>query len=445
MNYWIAVVDDEPLSLTNAKEILNEDGMKVSCLRSGGDLMKFVEKNTPDLILLDILMPEMDGFETYHALRKYEADHSRSQIPVIFLTGDNNADVERRGLKAGASDFIRKPFNRDVLIGRIVNTIENSKKIESLTEEATTDKLTGFLNKAGGEKKISELCRKMRGVLTVFDLDNFKLINDLYGHDMGDKVLMAFSDVMRRNVRSTDTLSRIGGDEFMGFFLEAPVNEFIAALTKRINDQLIDECIRLMGDDFNVPIGISVGAACTPEDGNDFHELFRYADECMYRIKHNGKHGFAIYDPDDETTDKVEDAELEIGRISRIFGERNEGDGAMELGADPFTPVYRYMMRCVRDREISVTKVLVIMNADEVGCDIAAAAEELSAILGKSLRISDVFTQLQTGHFFILLSETTETRIEEVINDIMDKWTVKEASEKISLRFMHETVSGNRK
>ena len=68
MNYWIAVVDDEPLSLTNAKEMLNEGGMKVSCLRSGGDLMKFLEKNNPDLILLDILMPEMDGFETYHAL-----------------------------------------------------------------------------------------------------------------------------------------------------------------------------------------------------------------------------------------------------------------------------------------------------------------------------------------------------------------------------------------
>ena len=444
MNYWIAVVDDEPLSLTIAKDILNEEGMKVSCLRSGGDLIRLVEKNTPDLILLDILMPEMDGFETYHALRKLEADHGRAQIPVIFLTGDNNADMERRGLKAGASDFIRKPFNKDVLVGRIVNTIENSRKIESLTEEATTDKLTGFLNKAGGEKKISELCSKMRGVLTVFDLDNFKLINDLYGHDMGDQVLMAFSDVMRRNVRSTDTLSRIGGDEFMGFFLEAPVNEFIAALTKRINDQLIDECIKLMGEDFNVPIGISVGAACTPEDGTDFHELFRYADECMYRIKQNGKHGFAIYDPDAETTgtaDTAGDAELEIGRVSKIFGERNETDEAMELGADPFTSVYRYMMRRARENRETVTKVLIRMQA-EGGCDITSEAEEFSAILKKSLRVSDVFTQLQTGHFFILLHDMPEAGCECVINGIIEKWTSKQTSDNIRLQYSLETVTG---
>ncbi len=441
MNYWIAVVDDEPLSLTIAKDILNEEGMKVSCLRSGGDLIRLVEKNTPDLILLDILMPEMDGFETYHALRKLEADHGRAQIPVIFLTGDNNADMERRGLKAGASDFIRKPFNKDVLVGRIVNTIENSRKIESLTEEATTDKLTGFLNKAGGEKKISELCSKMRGVLTVFDLDNFKLINDLYGHDMGDQVLMAFSDVMRRNVRSTDTLSRIGGDEFMGFFLEAPVNEFIAALTKRINDQLIDECIKLMGEDFNVPIGISVGAACTPEDGTDFHELFRYADECMYRIKQNGKHGFAIYDPDAETTDTAGDAELEIGRVSKIFGERNETDEAMELGADPFTSVYRYMMRRARENRETVTKVLIHMQA-EAGSDITSEAEEFSAILKKSLRVSDVFTQLQTGHFFILLHDMPEAGCECVINGIIEKWTAKQTSENIRLQYSLETVTG---
>ena len=220
MSYWIVVVDDEPLSLTNAKNMLHSHGMRVGCLRSGSDLLEFVKTKTPDLILLDILMPEMDGFETYRALRRFEEKEGRPQIPVIFLTGEDNNEAERRGLKAGASDFIHKPFDEGILIKRINNTIVNRKTIESLTEEATMDKLTGFLNKASGTKRVTELCREERGALMIMDLDSFKLVNDLYGHDMGDRVLEAFSSVVRENVRAEDVVCRIGGDEFMGFFAE---------------------------------------------------------------------------------------------------------------------------------------------------------------------------------------------------------------------------------
>ncbi|MBR6469779.1 MAG: response regulator, partial [Lachnospiraceae bacterium] len=92
MGYWIAVVDDEPFSLTNAKNLLREKNMKVSCLRSGSELLEFIENHTPDLILLDILMPGMDGFETYRALRQYEEKEGKQQLPVIFLTGEDNSE-----------------------------------------------------------------------------------------------------------------------------------------------------------------------------------------------------------------------------------------------------------------------------------------------------------------------------------------------------------------
>ena len=193
MGYWIAVVDDEPLSLTNAKNLLHSRDMRVSCLRSGEDLLLFMEKHAPDLILLDILMPEMDGFDTYRALRRYEKENGRSQVPVIFLTGEDSSEAEKRGLKAGASDFIHKPFDEDILVNRIRNTITNNRTIESLTEEATMDKLTGFLNKMSGTERVSGLCRERSGALMILDLDNFKLVNDLYGHDMGDRFLVALA------------------------------------------------------------------------------------------------------------------------------------------------------------------------------------------------------------------------------------------------------------
>ena len=98
MDYWIVVVDDETLSLTTAKNLLGDQNMRVSCLRSGRDLQKFMAKNEPDLILLDVLMPDMDGFATYHALRELEEASGKKQTPVIFLTGSDDSETERRGL-----------------------------------------------------------------------------------------------------------------------------------------------------------------------------------------------------------------------------------------------------------------------------------------------------------------------------------------------------------
>ena len=192
-NAWIMVVDDDVMNLQNAGDILREAGYRVATARSGKDLLAFTEKHRPDLILLDILMPEMNGFETFRKLREAEAGRAQKEVPVIFLTGENDSESETKWLTLGASDYVRKPFNRDILLRRIQNTIQNSRTIENLSEEAVTDRLTGFLNKAGTLKKLSVLCRSERGMLTILDLDSFKLVNDIYGHDMGDRVLRSFA------------------------------------------------------------------------------------------------------------------------------------------------------------------------------------------------------------------------------------------------------------
>ena len=150
MGYWIVVVDDDAMQLSDARRLLTERDMRVSCMRSGEELLQFMEKNTPDLRLLDILLEGIDGFETLRRLRSFENESGRSNTPVIFLTGDDDKEAENRGLQAGASDFIRKPFDREIFLRRIYNTIINSKTIEDLTIRATVDKLTGFLNKETG-------------------------------------------------------------------------------------------------------------------------------------------------------------------------------------------------------------------------------------------------------------------------------------------------------
>lgn len=147
MSDWVLVVDDDTANLKMASRILVSEQMRVSCLKSGEDALKFLQENTPDMVLLDLHMPGMDGFETIAAIR---ADEKTADIPVIFLTADDDRDTEAKALTAGAMDFIKKPFVPEVLLLRVKNTIELirlktslSNEVEKKTQEiiAQTEKL----------------------------------------------------------------------------------------------------------------------------------------------------------------------------------------------------------------------------------------------------------------------------------------------------------------
>lgn len=425
MDNWIVVVDDEAMSLTNARNMLCEEGMRVSCLRSGNDLIKFIEKNSPDLILLDIVMPGMDGFETYDALRKLEDKICRPHIPVIFLTGENDSAIEQQGLELGASDFIRKPFNKEIIVRRIDNTITNSKTIESLTEEAMVDMLTGFLNKARGTERISKLCKRKTGALMIMDLDSFKLVNDLFGHDMGDRVLRAFADIVRNNTRETDTISRIGGDEFMAFYEDLTDESAVASLTLRLNSQLEEEAVRLMGENHGIPLGISIGVVMIPKYGRDYEALFALADGALYSAKQNGKHGFSIYSRSgDPSGINGADPYGKLERIIKIVEERNDAGGALMLGSDSFALVYRFVMRFYK--RYGGTAAILLFTVSSEGEGNAPGLLEESArfadVLKKTLRMSDIIMQNGPGSFFILLTERTRAEAEGAINRIMNAW-----------------------
>ena len=121
MNEWVLVVDDDVTNLKMASRILSSKDIRVSCAKSGEDAIKFLHDNKPDIILMDVHMPDMDGFGTIEALK---SDDAISDIPFIFLTADDDRDTEIRGIEAGAMDFIRKPFIPQVLILRVQNAIE---------------------------------------------------------------------------------------------------------------------------------------------------------------------------------------------------------------------------------------------------------------------------------------------------------------------------------
>lgn len=445
MNYWIVVVDDDSLSLTNAKNILKEQDMRVSCLRSGRDLLKFMAKNTPDLILLDIQMPEMDGFETYQALRNMEDETEEAHTPVIFLSGRDDNEAEHRGLKVGASDFIRKPFNKDILTRRILNAVKNTKVIESLTEEATIDKLTGFLNKTSGTAKVSKLCEDRTGMLAVFDLDNFKLVNDLYGHGMGDRVLKTFADVVRRNIRSQDVMVRIGGDEFMAFFCNMIEENALAGLNQRLNSQLLKEVSKLAGEGFDIPLGISAGAVLVPGHGREYESLFALADSALYKVKQNGKHSSEVYHQADDTVlSREEDIKREFSRITQIVEERNSRGGALSLGLDNFSFVYRFVRRFYMRYGGMAIKLMFILSEEDPTLEkehsLSDAAAKFSLCLQDTLRKSDMILQHKTNQFFLLLPELSESDFPQVLDRIKSAWNATEAHKGIHVEYLIEPV-----
>ena len=239
MAYWIIVVDDDTANLQMAGLILSRNDMRVTALRSGKALLDYVAaKGQPDLILLDINMPEMDGFEALRRLRDWEHQTGKDETPVIFLTADEEAQTERQGFEAGVSDYIRKPFRPDVLLGRINNILVRQETLRSLRSDAATDKLTGFLNKNAITEELRRVCGVQNGCLMMIDLDSFKLVNDIYGHDMGDRVLKGFSGIIESNVPEGSRCGRIGGDEFAVFLPDALSDEAAEASVRAFQEQL---------------------------------------------------------------------------------------------------------------------------------------------------------------------------------------------------------------
>ncbi len=421
---WIVVVDDEALSLTSARTLLAAEDMKISCLPSGKSLLKFVEKNSPDLILLDIMMPEMDGFETFAALREQERRQNKPEIPIIFLTGDADHETERQGLTLGAADYIHKPFNKDILINRIRNTINKSKIIVNLTEDATKDKLTGLLNKAEGVARIREALVSYSGALLTLDIDSFKLVNDLFGHEKGDQILAAFADLAKASTRDGDLLCRMGGDEFLFYCVGLHGETAVAALTKRLNERLEEKAKQVLGEDHGIPLGISAGAVMVPEYGTDYEALFNMADDAMYQTKHNGKHGYTVYVDPVVPSGPVKSPEEELARITEIIAERNHGREALTLGLDAFSTVFQFIERFNRSYNLKSLVILFIVTAKDTADDQAfnTAVASFGEVLKKSLGKSDMIMQNKNNQYVALIPMMQEVRAEAVIDGIMSAW-----------------------
>ena len=433
---WVLIVDDETTNLKIADRVLSRSGIRVTALESGQAMLDFLKENapsTPDLILLDTMMPGMDGFETLAKLRQLEGDGP--EIPVIFLSADQKLATESKGLRSGAVDYIRKPLAPGILITRVQNALRTQEKLQQFEREAMLDGMTGMLNKNSSEEKVTDACRTETGFLCVLDLDSFKLINDLCGHDMGDRALILFSELLKNNLRSEDLCGRIGGDEFLVFARNMRTEDELIHFTKRINGDYARMLRELLGDQLKFSVGVSIGAAAVPTCGRDFGTLFHLADQALGAVKQKGKHSCALSGGPEEGQPAASPL-LTLDSVTMILEERNISSNAMWMGREAFINIYRYMIRYMeRYHGVAYRVLFTVHMAPEIVTKEARddIMLQFRRLMQESLRNSDLMVEVSENQLFLLLPQTHEFGIDVVINRLRNRWEQMEYHEKAEI------------
>ncbi|MBR0290383.1 MAG: diguanylate cyclase [Selenomonadaceae bacterium] len=390
----ILIVDDEKIMLRIASKILSKE-YETLCANSGAEAVEIFRRERPDMVLSDLLMPGMDGYELHRILQEQSAE----AVPIIFMTADDSDESESRGLEVGAADYIRKPLKPDVLIGRVKNIFDRFEQIHGLTEAATVDQMTGLLNKTAAQREISKLCAESDGVLLELDLDSFKLVNDLYGHAMGDKVLIGFAELLKSQLNLGDMAGRTGGDEFIAFCRAVHDERTIFKKARLLNGRLMKLARELMGSEIKISLGVSVGAVYVPDEGRDFAELTAKADKALYKVKHFGKHGCAFYGV--ENFDGA--ASKSIAQTQLLLSERDRESKAYVVNFEKFKAVYRYAVRQPENCPVLIQCIFETEDEDE--------REKFLTQLTESLNRGDCMTQIGREQFLILTTEAEAVRL----------------------------------
>jgi diguanylate cyclase (GGDEF)-like protein len=291
----ILVVDDEPLYLDLIADILGAD-YKILVADEGMAGLEIATSNVPQLILLDLMMPGIDGFEVYKCLK---ADSRTCEIPVIFITGAGNVATETKGLKMGAVDYINKPINPDLVRARVNTQINFKLMRDKLVMLAATDGLTGLANRSHFDGMLAyEYARHLRSgkelSLIMLDVDHFKAFNDTYGHISGDETLREIARAMTRTVtRATDLVARYGGEEFVVLLPETCLRGALT-LAERIRNCIGDLALPhrdTSAGRVTASLGVVSGSFL---DGSSIVDVLAQADIQLYAAKAGGRNRVAF-------------------------------------------------------------------------------------------------------------------------------------------------------
>jgi two-component system cell cycle response regulator len=281
----ILIIDDSPAIHTLLHARLRDEPVALHSAHSGDEGLLMASALLPDLILLDVDMPDPNGFEV---CRRLKGDPKLAATPIIFLTGAATTEQKIQGLELGAMDYITKPFEPAELRARVRGALRLKFLMDLLTQKAQIDALSGLWNRRYFDQRLEaeiSLAKRSKRPLAILmlDLDHFKSINDRYGHPMGDEVLRRVGAQLASSVRVEDIVCRYGGEEFA---IVAPnISTGALQLAERLRSAIEKMSFSFGGHEVKVTVSIGV-ASC--EDSLD-PTLLHQADAALYRAKQNGR------------------------------------------------------------------------------------------------------------------------------------------------------------
>lgn len=315
MNSKILLVDDDPAMLRLLEKYLTDAGYESIQATNGKEALNIVLAEAPAIIITDWAMPEMDGLELCRALRTHEGVRFAY---IVIVTAYSDVEHLVKAFDAGADDFLSKPIRRPELMARLRAGIriaqleeDNAKRTmetfrlnaemavmnEKLKQMATTDELTGLPNRREAIAKLGELWNTQERYAHPFsciilDIDHFKKFNDTYGHAAGDTVLRSFAHTLSTNIRSTDFVFRLGGEEFLIFCPNTDASSAVAC-AEHVRAAIENHDITHEG----IPLHVTISCGVADCEANVAHpeELLQRADEALYQAKNNGRNRVSAY------------------------------------------------------------------------------------------------------------------------------------------------------
>ncbi|MGB9730973.1 MULTISPECIES: GGDEF domain-containing response regulator [Calditerrivibrio] len=298
----VLLIDDDPVTKEIIFSYLETLGNDLCYAKSAEEGLDLLSEEKYDIVICDFILPSMNGIELCKEIRRRE-EGSLDYTYFIMITHKLSKEVFNNSLSCGADDFIFKPFDENEFISRFragVRIIELIKRLKSAKQEieeiSRTDYLTGIYNRRALMEILSaELFRSIREktelCVAILDLDNFKNVNDVYGHFVGDEVLKGFVEIAKSCIRRYDVIGRFGGEEFI-IILPKTTKETGYMVMERIRSTLEDKGIKTSSGTINITV--SIGVACTC-DSKNVDQLIHDADISLYKAKTSGRNRVEVF------------------------------------------------------------------------------------------------------------------------------------------------------
>ncbi len=294
-NFLILAVDDNSVNRILIEKILRKEGYQTNVLAQSQEVLPYMEDINPDLILLDLMMPNINGLELCQQIK---LNPHYQDIPIIFITASDEKQDLLKAFDLGAVDYITKPFHNRELLARIKTHLELKftrdelkKALVELEKLATTDELTGISNRrhftALAEREFNLAKRQKRLFsLLILDIDYFKKINDSYGHVAGDYVIKYVAKQCVLSIRQEDLCARWGGEEFIIFLSESMLEDAIVVATRLRKDI---EKLSLLFQSQEIKVTVSIGVAVYHPDDKNVNQTIIRGDIALYQAKNSGR------------------------------------------------------------------------------------------------------------------------------------------------------------